>query len=76
FRDLDIDIVRFDSYYTKDIIDNKNKSIINGFNAMAHQKDVKTWIRMIENKDVYSISKELDIDYLQGKYLAQLEKDK
>lgn len=75
-RDLDIDIVRFDSYYTKEITDNKNKSIINGFTVMAHRKGVKTWIRMIENKDVYNVANELEIDYLQGKYLAQLEKDK
>lgn len=74
-RDLDINLVRFDSFYTKDIIDYKNKSVIDGFNTMAHQKGVKTWIKMVENEDVSTISKELEIDYLQGKYLAPLEEN-
>ena len=74
-RDLDVDIVRFDSFYTKDINNSKNKNIIDGFNVMAHKKGVKTWIKMVENEEVDNIAKELEIDYLQGKYLASLEKD-
>jgi diguanylate cyclase (GGDEF)-like protein len=72
-RDLDIDIVRFDSFYTKEI--DKYKDIIDGFNIMAHQKNFKTWIKMVENENINSIAKELKIDYLQGKYLAPLEKN-
>ncbi|MFA5454475.1 MAG: GGDEF domain-containing protein [Sulfurimonas sp.] len=74
-RDLDIDIVRFDSFYTKDKNESRYESIINGFNIMAHQKSVKTWIKMIENEDMKKLSKELEIDYLQGKYLAPLVKN-
>jgi len=73
-RDLDIDVVRFDSFYTKDIEKNSNKSIIDGFNLMAHKKGVKTWIKMIENEDIKQEAKKLKVDYLQGKYLAPLEK--
>ncbi|QOY53390.1 GGDEF domain-containing protein [Candidatus Sulfurimonas baltica] len=73
-RDLDIDIVRFDSYYTKDTNENKYKNVINGFNIMAHQKGVKTWIKMVENEKEYNLSKELDIDYIQGKYITPLKK--
>jgi EAL domain-containing protein (putative c-di-GMP-specific phosphodiesterase class I) len=54
---------------------NKYKNIINGFNIMAHQKGVKTWIKMVESEDVNNLSKELEIDYSQGKYLSPLEKD-
>ena len=74
-RDLDIDIVRFDSFYTKDIDNFKNKSIIDGYNKMAHENNIKTWIKMIENKDVNNLARELDVDYLQGKYLSELEKN-
>ncbi|MCF6309841.1 MAG: GGDEF domain-containing protein [Sulfurimonas sp.] len=74
-RDLDIDIVRFDSFYTKDINEGKYKNIIDGFNIMAHEKNVKTWIKMVENEDVNNIARELNIDYSQGKYLAPLEKN-
>jgi EAL domain-containing protein (putative c-di-GMP-specific phosphodiesterase class I) len=73
-RDLDIDIVRFDSYYTKDITDKKSKDIVDGFNVMAHKKGVKTWIKMVENKEIYNVAKELNIDYIQGKYLALMKK--
>jgi len=73
-RDLDIDIVRFDFFYTKDINEKVHKNILNGFNIMAHEKGIKTWIKMIENEDVKSLANELGVDYLQGKYLAPLEK--
>ncbi|MEA2090759.1 MAG: GGDEF domain-containing protein [Campylobacterota bacterium] len=73
-RDLDIDIVRFDSSYTKDIENEKYKSIIDGFNLMAHKKGVKTWIKMVESEDIKNRVSELKIDYMQGKYLAPLEK--
>jgi len=69
-RDLDIDIVRFDSYYAKNI---KNKNIIEGFNLMAHEKGVKTWLKKIENEDMKKFAQDIGIDYLQGKYLAPLE---
>ncbi len=74
-RDLDIDMVRFDGFYTKDNNEDKYKNIVEGFNIMAHKKGVKTWIKLVENEDVNNLSKELGIDYLQGKYLAKLEKE-
>jgi len=72
-RDLDIDIVRFDSYYTKEKHKNMFDNIIDGFNTMAHAKGVKTWIKMIENENVYNFVKKLNIDYMQGNYLAKNE---
>ncbi|MEA1955469.1 MAG: GGDEF domain-containing protein [Campylobacterota bacterium] len=71
-RDLDIDIVRFDSYYTKDL-SLQNNGIINSFNTMAHSLGVKTWVKMIENKNDKNILEDMGIDYIQGKYLAPLE---
>lgn len=72
-RDLNIDIVRFDSSYTKDLTSEKFKNIVNAFNIMAHEKDVKTWIKMIETKEIKDEAQRLNIDYLQGKYLSQTE---
>ena len=72
-RDLDVDMVRFDSYYSKNTNESKHRAIVDGFNKMAHEKGLKTWIKMVENEDVNNLSKELGIDYLQGKYLANLE---
>lgn len=75
-RDLNIDIVRFDFFYTKDISEKAHKNILSGFNVMAHENGIKTWIKMIEDEDVKGLAKELGVDYLQGKYLAPLEKFK
>lgn len=73
-RDLDIDIVRYDNFYMKDIQNKKYKSIIEGFNSMAHAKNLKTWIKMVESKETLELTKKINIDYIQGKYLAELEK--
>lgn len=75
-RDLDIDIVRLDSFYTKDMNRDRYKNIVDGFNVMAHKKGVRTWIKMVEDEDVNKLAKELGIDYLQGKYLAPLDVEK
>jgi len=73
-RELDIDIIRFDSYYSKDIKSKKNHSIISGFITMAKEKGVKTWIKNLEDEESLNIAKEMKVDYFQGKYLANLEK--
>jgi EAL domain-containing protein (putative c-di-GMP-specific phosphodiesterase class I) len=70
-RDLEIDVVRFDSFYTKEI--NKNKNIISGLNLSAHDKNIKTWVKLIEEKNDFEMVNHMNVDYLQGKYLAQLE---
>jgi len=72
-RDLDIDMIRFDSTYTKDIQNKKSKIVIEGFNAMAHAKGVKTWMKMIETKESKELAQGFGIDYLQGKYLSPVE---
>ena len=72
-RELNIDVVRFDSYYSKEIKNEKNHSIISGFNTMAQEKGVKTWIKNIEDKESLELAKIMNIDYTQGKYLADLK---
>ncbi|MDQ1263288.1 MAG: hypothetical protein QG559_289 [Campylobacterota bacterium] len=73
-RDLNIDIVRLGSFYTKDKNPSKYKNIINGFCTMAHDKGIKIWAKMVEDEEINTLLKELNIDYLQGKYLAPIEK--
>ena len=73
-RDLEIDVVRFDSFYVKEITKRDYESIIDGFNVMAHNKNMKTWIKMLEEEEIKALTEKIGIDYLQGKYLAPLEK--
>ena len=74
-RDLDIDVVRFGSFYTRDVNEKMHKNIIDGFNVMAHEKGMKSWIRMIEDEYTKNLMQKSGVDYLQGKYLAPLEKN-
>ena len=72
-RDLNIDVVRFDTYYSRQEKLSKKAGIVEGFNLMAHEKGIKTWIKNIEDETSYTIAKALNIDYIQGKYLAQMQ---
>jgi len=73
-RELDIDIVRFDTYYSNESKIKQNLSILSGFNIMAHDKNIKTWIKNIENKETLDFVKKVSIDYVQGRELSSLEK--
>jgi len=72
-RELDIDIIRFDTYYSSESKIVQNSSIINGFVHMAHEKGFKCWIKNIDEENSLLLSKELEIDYIQGKELSDLK---
>lgn len=72
-RELDIDMVRFDGSYTKDISTQATQSILQGFNLMAHEKGIATWLKMIENEKTKEFIQEIGIDYIQGKVLSELK---
>jgi diguanylate cyclase (GGDEF)-like protein len=73
FKDFKVDVIRIDSSFTKDIANETYKSIIEGFCTMAKNSDTKIWMKMIENKQTVDKIQDLDIDYIQGKYLSDLE---
>jgi EAL domain-containing protein (putative c-di-GMP-specific phosphodiesterase class I) len=66
-------MIRFDNYYSQECKTPKNFDILKGFNIMAQQKGVKTWIKNLQEEKTLAMAKELDIDYLQGKVLSDLE---
>ena len=72
-RELNIDLIRFDTYYSHEDKLKKNRSIIEGFNLIAEQKNIKSWIKNIEDEATFAIAKEINIDYIQGKYLSELQ---
>jgi len=72
-RELNIDVIRFDTYYSNVEKLEKNRSIIEGFNLIAHEKGIKSWMKNIEDKKTYTLAQEIGIDYLQGKELAGLQ---
>jgi EAL domain-containing protein (putative c-di-GMP-specific phosphodiesterase class I) len=74
-RDLNIDIVRFDTYYSKYKKMEHNRAILEGFVKMAHQKNVKTWIKNLEDEQSLLNGHTIGIDYFQGKYLANVKEN-
>ncbi len=75
-RDLELDIVRFDSSYTKGEKLFDYEATIRGLDMIAKAKNIKTWVKMVETKKQFEKAKELGIDYIQGKYLSQMEEEK
>lgn len=73
-RDLDVDLVRFDSLYSKDVINSDYKSIVSGFNSMAQDKNIKTWLKMVQTEEVDSFAKTIGVNYRQGNILSELKK--
>ena len=72
-RELQVEFIRFDTYYAhKDKLE-KNRSIIEGFNFIAHEKGIKTWLKNLEDKTTYNLAKDIGIDCLQGKCLCDLK---
>lgn len=72
-RELDVDIVRFDTYYSHQAKIFQNSSIVEGFVTMAHKKNIKTWIKNIESSQTLMAANEINIDYVQGRFLSELQ---
>jgi len=72
-KDLDIDVIRFDTQYSAYEKMKNNSAILEGFKVMATHKKIKTWIKNIETSEACEVAKQFDIDYLQGKYLSPLK---
>jgi len=64
--------MRFDSYYSSIEHLKQSKGIIDGFNLIAYNKGIKSWIKNIEDEESYALVQELSIDCVQGKYLSKL----
>jgi EAL domain-containing protein (putative c-di-GMP-specific phosphodiesterase class I)/GGDEF domain-containing protein len=69
-RELDIDIIRFDTYYSNEEKISEQASIIEGFNKMAQDKGIKTWMKNIEDEESLQNIKKFNIDYIQGRHLS------
>jgi len=75
-RDLDLDLIRFDSSYTKEDKMRKCQPILEGFVSMAKARGIESWVKMLETKEQLEIARDLDIEYVQGKYLSQMQEEK
>ncbi len=74
-RELDIDMIRYDSYYSKEAKMQAHKSIIDGFHLMAEEKKLKTWIKNLQTQASLDMAQKSGIDFMQGKILANINEE-
>ncbi len=72
-KDLDIDIILFDNSFSKHINKAGYKEIVEGLCVSAKALELKTWVKMIENEEMYEVAKAMKIDYLQGHYIGKFD---
>ncbi|MDD2839045.1 MAG: EAL domain-containing protein [Sulfuricurvum sp.] len=71
-KELEIDLVRFDTLYTRHIKEAGYQNIIQGLNLSAHLCGAKTWLSMIEDANVDALAQSLKINCRQGNYLGTI----
>lgn len=71
-KELEVDVVRFDSLYIRNIKKAGYQNLIQGLNLSAHLCGAKTWISMIEDADSDQIAQSLKINYRQGNYHGKI----
>jgi diguanylate cyclase (GGDEF)-like protein len=71
-KEMEIDIVRFDSLYARHIKESGYQNIIQGLNLSAHLCGAKTWIPMIEDFVSDDLAQSLKINYRQGNYHSKI----
>jgi len=71
-QELDIDFIKIDGKYIKNIDkDKKSYEITKAITSFAHSLDIKVIAEFVENEEVYKIIKELGIEYSQGYYFSK-----
>lgn len=71
-KELEIDVVRFDTLYSRNIKKEAHQNILQGLNLSAHLCGAKTWISMIEENQMDQIAQSLKINYREGNYLGKI----
>lgn len=73
FREIEVDMVRFDSRYTKYLKTNRYKKILEALHKGVNSLNSKSWVKLIENEEIYKITEEIGVDMLQGKYFDNIK---
>ena len=71
-KEFQVDFVRFDTLYTRHILEEKYQNIVQGLNITAHLCGAATWISMIEDEQSEAVAKQLKINCQQGNYHGKI----
>jgi len=74
-KDLDIDFIKIDGKYTKEITTNKKSlTIVKAITSFAHSMNIKVIAEFVENETIFNTLKEMEVDASQGYYFHKPEK--
>ena len=73
FREIEVDMVRFDARYTKNLSSLRYREVVNGLDVMVKTLNSKSWMKMIEDEALCRLSDEIGINFKEGKYLDNLK---
>jgi len=71
-KELEVDIIRFDTLYGKNIQEQSIQNILMGLNVIVHNFKMRSWIRMVEDEIGMQFVNKIGIDFSQGKYLGKI----
>lgn len=71
-KELEVDTVRFDPLYARNIKKPGYQNLIQGLNLSVHLCGAKSWIPMMEEESADQIAQSLKINYRQGNYLGKI----
>ena len=71
-KEFQVDFIRFDTLYTRHIMEEKYQNILQGLNITAHLCGAVTWMSMIEDGQTDTIAKRLKINCRQGNYHGKI----
>lgn len=69
---LEVDYIKIDGSFIRNIGEDINsKEIVKAITSFSHNIGCKVIAEFVHNQQVYDISKEFDIDYVQGYFIAE-----
>ena len=73
--ELEIDFIKIDGKYIKNITNEKHYKIAKAITDFAHSLGIEVIAEFVENEEIQKIIEELGIDYSQGYYFSKPKED-
>jgi len=69
---LEVDIIRFDKTFTKQIKDPAYASFLNAYIGICKDMNLKSWVKMVDSEELKDIFEKKHIDYIQGNFISKI----
>ncbi len=69
---LEVDIIRFDKNFSKHVSFPAYHALIKAYIVMAKEMKMKSWVKMVDSKELEEIFDDLKIDYIQGNQISKI----